>query len=324
MINDRQSLKHNIENAIEILKNDDVIAIPTETVYGLAGNIYSDKAIRKIFDLKKRPFYNPLIVHIHSINQLNSLASDVPLKAKILAENFWPGPLTLILKKQPNISNLITADKETVAIRIPNHSLTLELLNKLDFPLAAPSANPFGSISPTKAEHVERFFGSKLKMVLNGGSCEKGIESTIVGFENDKPIIYRLGSISIEEITKVIGEVSIKKESDNSPIAPGMLSRHYAPNTKTVLVDNISNCKEKYTTMKIGTISFSSCPDISPFHFKKVLSQNKDLSEAASNLYSALHELDLMNLDLIIAEKFPNEGLGKSINDRLERSTKSK
>jgi len=222
-----------ISKAVQILNNHDVVAIPTETVYGLAGNIYSEKALRKIFEIKQRPLFNPLIVHVHSLEKVEELVLDFPEKAKKLAKAFWPGPLTLVLKKKAIIPDLITAGKDTVAIRIPNHPVTLSLLKELPFPLAAPSANPFGCISPTKASHVEGYFKSSLSMVLEGGDCKKGIESTIIGFENNEPVLYRLGSISIEEISHVVGALKIKNKKEIAPEAPGMLERHYAPKTKT-------------------------------------------------------------------------------------------
>ena len=226
-------ISNDIAKAIEILNNEDVIAIPTETVYGLAGNIYSEKAIRKIFEVKQRPLFNPLIVHIHSTDQLEELVTDIPYNAKILAEKFWPGALTLLLKKKPSVPDLITAGKDTVAVRIPNHPITLQLLKELSFPLAAPSANPFNRISPTSAVHVERYFKHKIKMVLEGGACVNGIESTIIGFENNEPVLYRLGSIALEDIEAVIGSVRVHNKSENAPNAPGMLLKHYAPKTKT-------------------------------------------------------------------------------------------
>jgi L-threonylcarbamoyladenylate synthase len=316
-------ISNNISKAIEILNNEDVVAIPTETVYGLAGNIYSEKAIRKIFQVKQRPLFNPLIVHIHSIEKIEEIVSEFPEKAKLLATAFWPGSLTLVLKKKPNIPDLITAGKNTVAVRIPNHPVTLSLLQKLSFPLAAPSANPFGSISPTNSTHVANYFRNTIPMVLEGGQCENGIESTIVGFENDEAILYRLGSISIEEIENVIGKLKVKNKKEIAPNAPGMLARHYAPKTKTFLVKDIEEFMKNYTDKKIGILRFSKNINFSRSAHLEVLSKNGDLKEAASNLYAALHRLDQLNLDMIVAELFPDIGLGKSINDRLERATKN-
>jgi L-threonylcarbamoyladenylate synthase len=311
-----------IVKAKEILENENLVAIPTETVYGLAGNIYSEKAINKIFKTKNRPFNNPLIVHIHSKELLENIAQEIPEKAKKLAEAFWPGSLTLVLKKKETIPYSITAGKETVAVRVPNHPLTLELLKQLDFPLAAPSANPFGSISPTTSQHVADYFTDTLEMVLDGGNCENGIESTIVGFENEKAILYRLGSISVEGIESIIGPIQIVNKNDSSPNAPGMLSRHYAPKTKTIVSENIEDEIKNYPTSKIGVLLFQDLEINDENIEKEILSINGSLKEATFNLYAAMHRLDKKGLDLIIAEKFPENDLGKSINDRLERATK--
>jgi L-threonylcarbamoyladenylate synthase len=315
-------ISKDIVKAKEILENENLVAIPTETVYGLAGNIYSEKAINKIFKTKNRPFNNPLIVHIHSKELLENIAQEIPEKAKKLAEAFWPGSLTLVLNKKETIPYSITAGKETVAVRVPNHPLTLELLKQLDFPLAAPSANPFGSISPTTSQHVADYFTDTLEMVLDGGNCENGIESTIVGFENEKAILYRLGSISVEDIESIIGPIQIVNKNDSSPNAPGMLSRHYAPKTKTILSENIEYEIKNYQTSKIGVLSFKDLNINDENIEKEILSIKGSLKEATSNLYAAMHRLDKKGLDLIIAEKFPENDLGKSINDRLERATK--
>lgn len=314
-------ISKDLNRAVQLLNAEDIIAIPTETVYGLAGNIYSEKAINRIFKTKQRPFYNPLIVHIASVNELKNIVSQVPEKAMQLAEAFWPGPMTLVLPKKPKIPSIITAGKPSVAVRVPNHELTLSLLSKLDFPLAAPSANPFSSISPTKPEHVERYFKSDIKMILDGGPCQKGIESTIIGVENDKPIIYRLGSTPIENIEAIVGNIEIKNHKEKAPNAPGMLERHYAPKTKTILTNNIYEAIETYKEKRIGLLLFSDL-DHKISTYKIVLSNSKNLEEASSKLYDALHELDGQNLDIIIAEQLPNMGLGTSINDRLKRATK--
>ena len=323
-------ISKDISKAVALLTAEDIVAIPTETVYGLAGNIYSDKAIKSIFETKKRPFFNPLIVHIPSIDDLSNIVESIPEKAKLLAEAFWPGPITLVLKKKDTIPDLITAGKDTVAVRVPNHPITLELLKQLPFPLAAPSANPFSSISPTTAKHVETYFKDNIKMVLDGGACKSGIESTIIGFENDEPIIYRLGSTSIEDIESVVGKIEInnmvtehsRSQKEVAPNAPGMLARHYAPKTTTVLSSNVSETIKKYTDKRIGVLVFKTEIINDAISAQIILSKTGDFSEAASNLYDALHQFDTENLDVIIAEEFPDFGLGKSINDRLFRATK--
>ncbi|MEH6512588.1 L-threonylcarbamoyladenylate synthase [Maribacter arcticus] len=315
-------ISNDIGRAVEILNNEDVVAIPTETVYGLAGNIYSDKAIRKIFEVKQRPLFNPLIVHLHSVEQLDEIVSEFPIKAQLLADTFWPGSLTLILKKKSNIPDVITAGKDTVAVRIPNHPVTLKLLKELSFPLAAPSANPFNRISPTNSLHVESYFKNSIKMVLEGGECKNGLESTIIGFENNEPVLYRLGAIAIEEIENIVGKINVKNKKEKAPDAPGMLAKHYAPKTKTYLVNDIKKFIKGNGDKTIGVVSFTEDMNASNIEHVEILSKSGDLKEAASKLYSALHTLDDLNLDMIVAQRFPDVGLGKSINDRLERATK--
>ena len=313
-------ISKDIQKAVQLLTEDHLVAIPTETVYGLAGNIFSEKAIKSIFSTKQRPFFNPLIVHIPSVKSLNDLVTHVPEKAKLLAAAFWPGSLTLVLKKSNKIPDLITAGKDTVAVRVPNHPITLALLKKLPFPLAAPSANPFGSISPTKPTHVENYFRNSIKMVLDGGSCVNGIESTIIGFENEEPVIYRLGALPLEEIEALVGAISIKNKKEEKPDAPGMLARHYAPKTSTFLVDDVTAEVKKHSEKKIGVLVFKSSLNNENIT-EIILSRKGSMQEAAANLYAAMHELDSKNLDIIIAERFSEFSLGKSINDRLKRAT---
>jgi len=317
-------ISEDISKAVKLLNNEDVVAIPTETVYGLAGNIYSEKAIHKIFEVKQRPLFNPLIAHVSSIEKAKAITRDFPVKAEMLAEAFWPGSLTILLNKNNAVPDLITAGKNTVAVRIPNHPVTLDLLEQLSFPLAAPSANPFGSISPTKARHVESYFGNVIPMILEGGDCKNGIESTIIGFEQNEAVLYRLGSISLEEISDVIGEVKIKNKQEIAPDAPGMLSRHYSPKTKMFLVDDVEKFVKQHANKKIAVIRFCRDKHIPGIEHIEILSEKEDLKEAASKLYAVLHKLDGLNLDMIVAEVFPDVGLGKTINDRLERATKNK
>ncbi|MEM6967478.1 MAG: L-threonylcarbamoyladenylate synthase, partial [Bacteroidota bacterium] len=281
-----------------------------------------EKAINKIFTLKQRPLFNPLIVHIHSLTQLDLLVSHIPEKAKLLASTFWPGSLTLILPKKNTVPDLITAGKDTVGIRVPNHPLTLSLLRILDFPLAAPSANPFGNISPTKAAHVKNYFDGKLSMVLDGGACQNGIESTIIGFEDEQPVLYRLGSLTVEEITAVVGAVIIKNKKEVAPNAPGMLSRHYAPETPTFLVAHAEAYIADFPNKRIGVLTFNKKIKAKNIGHVEVLSPLGNLKEAAAKLYDTLHLLDKLELDMIVAERFPDKGLGRSINDRLTRATK--
>ena len=309
-----------IEKAIVALKESKTVAIPTETVYGLAVNAFDEIAIKKVYQIKGRPLYNPLIVHIKSFEYLNLIAKDIPEMAIQLAKKFWPGPLTLLLNKTDLIPDIATAGNSTVAVRVPNHKVALELLTKIDFPLAAPSANPFGSISPTSAMHVESYFGPEL-LTLDGGECQRGVESTIIGFKNNQAVLYRHGSIPLEEIVKITGNITFAINADKSPIAPGTLSKHYAPKTEIYLTNKVAELIKIFPNKKIGLLLFKQRISNPRISFKVILSETGSLDESARNLYSALHDLDTRGLDIIIAEKFPDEGLGKTINDRLNRAT---
>jgi len=307
--------------AAQFLHREQVIGMPTETVYGLAGNIYSQKAVTTIFRIKGRPFHNPLIVHIKSLACLSKVAVAIPEMAIQLANKFWPGPLTLVLQKHPSVPGLVTAGKSTIAVRIPAHPVALSLLEKISFPLAAPSANPFGSISPTTAEHVARYFPGTLPIILEGGPCEKGIESTIIGFTKGKATLYRHGSISLEKIESISGKLKMAINNEKDPDAPGMLSKHYAPVTSLFLTDDIEKSIKQYAHHKIGLLLFDrNMPDLQNI-YQHVLSTSGDLQEAAANLYASLHTMDTLGLDIIIAERLPERGIGRSINDRLTRAS---
>lgn len=314
----------NINLAATILKEDGIIGFPTETVYGLAGNVFSEKAVKEIYCIKQRPLYNPLIVHIKSIEYLKKIAVEIPPMAIKLATNFWPGPLTLLLKKNASIPDLVTSGNKTVAVRMPNHPIALALLNLIDFPLAAPSANPFGMISPTKAQHVDNYFKNKLKMVLDGGDCETGIESTIIGFDNNDVVVYRLGGISIEEIKSIVGEVKLVTNNDTTPEAPGMLSKHYSPVTPLIFTNTIEKYINQFKHKKIGFLLFNKAIGNAPNNsVQYILSPTGNLKEAASKLYDTLHQLDKMNVQVILAEQFPATGLGNVINDKLSRASQT-
>jgi L-threonylcarbamoyladenylate synthase len=205
---------------------------------------------------------------------------------------------------------------------MPNHPVALELLKNIDFPLAAPSANPFGYISPTNSQHVQNQIGEKIEYILEGGACQKGVESTIIGFENNEAVLYRLGAITIEEIEKVIGKITLANKETNTPKASGMLPYHYAPLTPFVLCENILLEIKKHLGKKIGIISFSNIEKTENIAEIVVLSNDNKLEEAAKNLYSALHYLDSKKLDIIIAQKFEEKGLGKTLNDRLTKASK--
>ena len=313
---------NDIETAVALLNSNQVIAIPTETVYGLAGNALNTSTVEKIYKIKNRPLKNPLILHLADTSELNKYVKNIPALAEKLVEHFCPGPLTLLLPKKDIIPDIVTAGLQNAAVRFPNHPTALALLRKLSFPLAAPSANPFGYISPTSAEDVKRILSDKIDYILDGGICQKGIESTIIGFQNNQPVLYRHGSVSIDEIESVAGKLIIAAKNETNPDAPGMLSKHYAPHTKTFLTNDVNELINKFSDKKIGLLLFQdNIADTTVLH-REILSASGDSEEAASNLYAALHRLDKCNLDVIIAERFPDKGLGKTINDRLERASK--
>ena len=310
---------NNIQIAKQFLETNEVIGIPTETVYGLAANAFSEVAIAKIFEAKNRPTFDPLIVHTHHIEEVRQFVTDIHPKLLQLATVFWPGPLTLLLPKQNTISNLVTSGLDRVGVRIPNHPLTLNLLKSLSFPLAAPSANPFGYISPTTALHVQKQLGLKIPYILDGGYCQVGLESTILGEENDEIIIYRLGGLSISEIENVVGKVTIELNQSSNPKAPGQLKSHYAPKIP-LIIGNLEELEKVHSDKKIGALVFGNYNTVSENTIIKNLSQNENYAEAAVNLFNYLREFDEMNIDVIIADYLPNINLGIAINDRLKRA----
>lgn len=310
----------NIEDAIAYLKNGEIVAIPTETVYGLAANALNEKAVAKIFSAKNRPFFDPLIVHVSSIDEAKKYAEEIPDVLLKLMLKFSPGALTVLVKKKSIIPDIVTSGLDTVGIRIPNHSLTLALLSKLDFPLCAPSANPFGYVSPTSAQHVYDQLSSKIPCILDGGNSQVGVESTIVGLVDNLVTIFRLGGISVEQIEAEIGKVKIALNESSNPKAPGMLASHYAPR-KPLFIGNIEELYAQNAGKKCGLISFSKTYEHLHFSEKKTLSPNNDLNEAAAQLFSALRYFDTTDVDVILAEKFPEINLGRAINDRLKRAS---
>ncbi|MGC3945222.1 MAG: L-threonylcarbamoyladenylate synthase [Chryseolinea sp.] len=305
-----------IEKAASLLRAGELVAIPTETVYGLAANALNSDAVAKIFEAKNRPHFDPLIIHVPSFEVVPSYASEVPEDASQLATKFWPGPLTLVLPKKDNVPDLTSAGLDTVGIRCPDHALTRSLLKVLDFPLAAPSANPFGYVSPTTAQHVDQQLGDRIAYILDGGSCDIGIESTIVGFEDSHPVIYRFGGLPLEAIMDVVGPLKTRAHSTSNPRAPGQLKSHYAPGKRVILGDVPALLRDSDKT-KVAVISFRT--DYHTPH-QIVLSSEGSLHEAARNLFSALRKVDEFPVEIVFAERVPDEGIGRAINDRLTRA----
>ena len=310
-----------IQKASTYLQQGLLVAIPTETVYGLAGNALDVKAVSSIFETKNRPSFDPLILHVASLEQVNPFVSSFPEKLKRLAEAFWPGPLTVLLPRQASVPDLVTSGLDRVAVRVPNHPLTLALLAQLDFPLAAPSANPFGYISPTQAAHVEAQLGTQIPYILDGGACAVGLESTIVGMEGEQVVIYRLGGLELSKIESLVGPVTVQAHSTSNPSAPGQLASHYAPR-KPFLVGELNELVPKLIQegKAFGVLSFSTHFPALPSDREFVLSPSQDLQEAAQRLFMGMRLLDESDAAVIVAEFVPEIGLGRAINDRLKRA----
>ncbi len=309
-----------IEWAAQLLQSSELVAIPTETVYGLAANGLDEEAVKKIFTVKKRPLSNPLILHFKDIESMVEFTGELSPSAHRLAQHFWPGPMTLLLDRREQIPGIVNAGKKRVAVRIPMHPLLLKLLKSVHFPIAAPSANLYGRVSPTKAEHVAKEFDGSIPYILNGGPSSKGIESTIVGFENDKVVVYRLGAIPVEDIESCIGkevEIQIHKEDSASPVASGMVEFHYAPQTPIYPIEKLN---EALDTKNCGYIGFHEIHPSFATENQFLLSPEENLGEVSRNLYDAMHFMDSRSFDHIYICQFPDRGLGKSINDRIKRA----
>jgi L-threonylcarbamoyladenylate synthase len=257
-----------------------------------------------------------LIVHVADIRQAEILVHHFPEKALKLIDKFWPGPLTIVLPKSSLVPDIVTSSLPNVAIRVPNHPMAIELIRESGRPIAAPSANPFGQISPTTADHVRKSLGNKVNMILDGGPCQVGVESTIISFVEKEPVLLRPGGLSLEEIESIIGRVLISAGSSDKPMAPGQLLQHYSPRTPLKL---IQAGETPIASAKTGWLGFQNPPF--GFEIAEVLSQKGDLKEAAANLFAAMRRLDEKNLDLILAQPVPDQGLGRAINDRLYRAS---
>ena len=313
-----------IDIAVDYLVKGEVVGMPTETVYGLAGNAYNGTAIGAIYRIKKRPLGDPLIVHTFAINKLEDIVSDFPLAAKLLADRFWPGPLTLLLPKKRKVPAVVTAGLPTVGVRIPSHPMAQQLLRKVPFPLAAPSANPFGYVSPTTALHVADQLGEAVPYILDGGGCDWGLESTIVGFGTQGvPIVYRLGSITLEAIIETVGGVdytpkqyTTKKQAE----APGTFKHHYAPR-KRLYVGNVDTLLKQHKAEEVGVLVFGECVDAVAPSNQFILSRTRSLREAAQRLFLGLRYLDNCACEVILAPLLPAVGLGKTMNERLLRAS---
>jgi len=307
-----------ISPAVDHLRAGELVAIPTETVYGLAANALNDEAVLQIFEAKNRPHFDPLIVHIGP-RQLPMFDEFIHAEARALMDTFWPGPLTVIIDKPPFIPDIVCSGLATMGLRMPDHPLTQELLSEIDFPLAAPSANPFTYVSPTTAQHVQDQLGEEVSYILDGGPAKVGIESTIVRSDQGGIRVLRLGGLSLDELRKVEPNIELEINSNADPKAPGQLDRHYATGTPLLLVDDIEKAVNESDPTATAVIGMQ-LPELEGVHLKLDLSENGDISEAARNLFAALRLADSEGIEKIICQKAPETGLGPAINDRLRRA----
>lgn len=317
-----------IEQAGTLLQAGEIVAVPTETVYGLAANAFCERAVRRIFSAKGRPFIDPLIVHVHSLEQAGTLADISHPFVKKLADAFWPGPLTLVLPKKECVPAIVTAGEPTVALRMPSHPLMRKILQSAGKPLAAPSANPFGYVSPTRAQHVQDSLGERIEWILDGGECACGVESTIVLIA-DVPRLLRPGVITREDLEKTLGvpvatakghleKLADEADSARAQIAPGMLKSHYSPHVPVFLFEFGTLPQAAGEGIAVVYQARPRRADVSPGVFW--LSENGEQADVARSVFALLRHLDQGDFSEIWVEKSPDSGIGVAVNDRLSRA----
>jgi L-threonylcarbamoyladenylate synthase len=309
-----------LERAASIIVGGGLVAFPTETVYGLGANAYDGRAVARIFEAKGRPKFDPLIVHLGDVRWLSDVVSSVTPLAQRLIEAFWPGPLTLVLPKTERVPDLVTAGLPTVGVRMPAHELTLQLLRRANLPIAAPSANLFGQVSPTTAQHVAEQLGARIDYILDGGSCTVGVESTILDLSDGRPTLLRPGGLALERLEAEIGPIRVAgsaAKEDEPQLSPGRLLRHYATRTPLVIADGAHVLP---AGKGVGLLTLVAEPGDDRFAAVEVLSQRGDLAEAAAALFAAMRRLDAGGFEWIVARLVAEAGLGRAINDRLRRA----
>lgn len=317
------SITTDVVRAAEVLRLGGLVAIPTETVYGLAAHALDPKAVARIFEAKNRPHFDPLIVHVARREQVEGLVTRIPEGAEALMERFWPGPLTLVLPKRECVPDLVTAGLPSVAIRIPDHPVAQDLLRTSGLPLAAPSANLFGRVSPTTPQHVAEQLAERIDLILDGGPCRVGVESTILHVGDDGRLtMLRPGGVPLEAIEAVAGLVAMpdRASHEGAQLAPGMLPSHYAPRARVTIVDSFEGLEDPG---EVGVLSLEPVREPERFAAVEVLSTAGDLAEGASNLFAAMRRLDaIAGVRRIAARLCPERSLGRAINDRLRRAAK--
>ncbi len=334
-----------VEAAADVIRRGGLVAFPTETVYGLGASARDPAAVARVFEVKGRPRFDPLIVHVARPGDLDRYATPPDPRARALVERFWPGPLTLVLPRReeapgrPAIPDIVTAGLDTVALRMPDHPVALALIRAAGLPVAAPSANPFGYVSPTTAAHVVEQLGEAVDLVLDGGPCRVGVESTVLALTSDRPRLLRPGGVPIESLEAllgpidVVGPIDVALPADTAEVgalpaaaaseSPGQLPSHYAPRTTLALLAGRADparLARRVPGERVGLLALTPPPDPERFAAVEALSMSGDLREAAQRLFGALRRLDALGLDRLLAEPCPERGLGRAIMDRLRRA----
>ncbi|RCW36678.1 L-threonylcarbamoyladenylate synthase [Marinilabilia salmonicolor] len=305
-----------IQHAARLIREGELVAFPTETVYGLGANAFNPEAVANIFRLKERPAFDPLIVHIANLDQAVSLCKHFDDRIRLLAEKFWPGPLTILVEKNESVPDIVTSGLNTVGIRMPDHPLALQLISEAQTPIAAPSANKFGRISPTRAIHVASQL-PEVPYIIDGGPTTVGIESSVIRLHDDGFVMLRPGAINADEIRQIIPESKFIQDEEDTFHSPGQIKSHYSPQKSMFLGNtNFSNSK----LSKAGLIAWGTPEYASKFKKVEYLSKNRNPEEAAINLFNALHTMEAADVDFIVADTVPETGIGIAIMDRLRKA----
>jgi L-threonylcarbamoyladenylate synthase len=307
-----------VEEAARVLRHGGLVVFPTETVYGLGADAFNPEAVARVFEAKARPAFDPLIVHVAKEAEVGRVAEAGDPRVTPLARRFWPGPLTLVLPRRAEVPEIVTAGLDTVAVRVPAHEGALRLLEAADTPVAAPSANPFGSVSPTTAAHVAERLGAVVDLVLDGGPCRVGLESTVLSLVTEPPAILRPGGVPREELEEALGAPVPVAGPASRPLAPGQLERHYATRTRLLVLAGPAGASPPERG-RAGLLAFRAAPRGGSWAAIEVLAPDGRVTTAAASLFAALRRLDALGLDTIYAEPCDERGVGLAIMDRLRR-----
>ncbi len=327
LLTDTENYEKSVETAAEILKQGGIVAIPTETVYGLAASAYSENAIKNVFSAKGRPQDNPLIVHISNFDMLNEVALNIPETALKCAEKFWPGPFTMVLGRTAKTAECVSAGLDTVAVRMPDHKIAVDIINKSGLPLAAPSANTSGKPSPTTADHVQADLDGKIDAIIYGGECNVGVESTVVSFCITPPRLLRPGAVTVEQLRDIIPDLVVDKavlsepEKDQRVESPGMKYKHYAPNTECYLVEGRSEQFAELVNSEKSCVAVCFTEDSEKIKGLKIIYGSKnDDKTLANKVFAVLREVDSLNCERVFIHSPQKSGIGLAVYNRLLRA----